>query len=194
MMQKRKDRHCWMNVEDQKEEVQTGSMGPPHAAARRRWPTTSLHRTWPLPLPSSDPLIRSGRLPPAPAADPTLEGCLILVVEDEAVSQMVAQSMLEQLGCTVEIADAGDVGLARILGGPSFDAILMDWHMPNMDGLEVTRLVRLAGHTTPIIGLTANVGTEEQQQALDAGMTAFLGKPFSRGELTERLLDVISPR
>ncbi|HCH62942.1 MAG: hypothetical protein CL927_03105 [Deltaproteobacteria bacterium] len=116
---------------------------------------------------------------------------LALVVEDVAINQMVAESMLEKLGFNVETVSNGEQGLARILGGPRFDVVLMDWHMPQMDGLEVTRLVRLAGRHTPIIGLTASVRDEDREKALAAGMDAFLGKPFTQKELETALRAVI---
>ena len=132
--------------------------------------------------------------PAAPSSTSSaVQNSLALVVEDVAVNQMVAESMLEQLGFEVETVSNGELGLARILGGPRFDVVLMDWHMPQMDGLEVTRLVRLAGHRTPIIGLTASVRTEDRDAALAAGMDAFLGKPFTQKELETALRAVIRP-
>ena len=65
-------------------------------------------------------------------------------------------------------------------------------HLPNLDGLEVTRLVRLAGHQTPIIGLTASVLPEDREKARSHGMDGFLGKPFTQAELQAVLLEVLS--
>lgn len=126
-----------------------------------------------------------------PLATDGFGGIEVLVVEDEDVNRMVAEVMLEQLGCTVTTAVDGEAGLAEIFRKPVYDVVLMDRHMPGMDGLEVTRLVRLAGHRLPIVGLTASVRPEDRQQALNAGMDAFLGKPFTRAQLEAILTDVL---
>ena len=112
----------------------------------------------------------------------------VLLVEDVEVNRIVTTTMLKQLGCSVDVAEDGARGLATILGDPSYDLVLMDWHLPELNGLEVTRLVRLAGHKLPIVGLSASVRPEEKAQAIDAGMNGFLGKPFSRDALESTLL------
>lgn|GEM_PF-1730136 len=128
---------------------------------------------------------------PPPLDNGTFAGIHVLVVEDVSVNRMVVQTMLEQLGCAVDLAEDGDEGLASILGNPHYDVVLMDWHMPAMSGLEVTRLVRLAGHRLPIVGLTASVRPEDRARALDAGMDNFLGKPFTRNDLERVLHEVL---
>jgi len=117
----------------------------------------------------------------------------VLLVEDVEVNRMVATTMLEQLGFSVDSAEDGARGLATILGDPTYDLVLMDWHLPEMDGLEVTRLVRLAGHKLPIVGLSASVRPEERIQAMQAGMDDFLGKPFSRQALEATLSRMFEP-
>lgn len=151
-------------------------------------------------LDADDPSVRSGirrlqavlapdsRPPVSPAAeDADYSGCRVLLVEDVPVNQAVATTMLEALHIQVELAEDGAQALAMILGDPTYDLVLMDWHLPEMDGTEVTRLVRLSGHTLPIVGFTASVRPEERKEALASGMDDFLGKPFSNAELCATL-------
>jgi len=141
------------------------------------------------PVPASAPVPPLAEDPLIPA-DPDLRR--VLLVEDVEVNRMVATTMLQQLGCSVDVAEDGARGLATILGDPSYDLVLMDWHLPELDGLEVTRLVRLAGHTLPIVGLSASVRPEDRAKALDAGMNGFLGKPFSRDALASTLSELFA--
>jgi len=107
----------------------------------------------------------------------------VLVVEDNAVNQKVAHRMLEKLGCAVELADDGRAALHK-LHAASFDLVLMDCDMPNMDGFEATRAIREMEVEQPrILALTAAVGIEDQRRCLDAGMDGFLAKPVTSREL-----------
>ncbi len=106
-------------------------------------------------------------------------GRRILVAEDDALNREVLQELLEQLGLVVETARDGALALA-LAGQHPFDMILMDIRMPNMDGLQATRQIRLLPQCrqTPIIALTANAFAEDRALCLDAGMDDFIGKPF----------------
>ncbi len=113
----------------------------------------------------------------------------ILLVEDNPTNQLVIRSILDSVGCTVEVADDGvrAVQAARRTG---FAAILMDVQMPVMDGLEATRQIRATAgpnRHTRIIGLTAAAGTEYEAQCRAAGMDDYLTKPVRRQELLRRL-------
>ncbi len=105
----------------------------------------------------------------------------ILVIEDNAVNQLVAVGVLEGFGYTVVMADDGAAGVtvvAKDLTG--FDAILMDCQMPVMDGYDATRAIRamtMAGSRIPIIAMTAGAESGERQRCLDAGMDDYLSKP-----------------
>lgn len=112
----------------------------------------------------------------------------ILVVEDNPVNARLVQSLLLQAGHTVEIAEHGARAL-EILHDRVFDLILMDLHMPVMDGFEaVTHLRRDPRHLVkPIIALTIDTSTEIRHKVCDAGFTDFIGKPYSRDELLERV-------
>ena len=128
--------------------------------------------------------------------DRLFQGCRVLVVDDNAVNQRVAQRMLEKLSIEVTLAGNGAEALERI-AGTRFDAVLMDCQMPVMDGFEATRKIRTAesgtGHRLPIIALTANVMSEDRARCLDAGMDEHLGKPLEPSRLTECLGRYLKP-
>ncbi len=116
----------------------------------------------------------------------------ILVVEDNAVNRQVASRLLANLGCDVTLAHDGKQGV-EAASAQRFDAILMDCHMPEMDGYEATRqILALLGKVgarerTPVIALTANAMEEDQQRCFEAGMSGFLSKPIRIDELRKLL-------
>jgi CheY-like chemotaxis protein len=114
----------------------------------------------------------------------------VLVVDDNAVNALVAQTMLTRLGLASETARDGEEALAR-MAATRYDLVLMDCRMPRLDGLEATRRWRAAeagAPRLPIIGVTANVSAEDRRQCLDSGMDGFLGKPFLLEDLRAQLL------
>jgi diguanylate cyclase (GGDEF)-like protein len=116
-------------------------------------------------------------------------GSRILVVEDNRASQQVAIGMLERLGCSMDIAGNGREALERV-ARRSYDLILMDCHMPEMNGFEATRQIRaLKGESAnlPIIAMTANAQQGDSDQCLAAGMNDYLAKPFKLNALKEKL-------
>ncbi len=130
--------------------------------------------------------------PPAPVVkkEPIVYlGSRILVVEDNRASQQVAIGMLERLGCSMDIAGNGCEALER-LARRSYDLVLMDCHMPEMNGFEATQRIRaLQGEFTdlPIIAMTANAQQGDSDQCLAAGMSDYLAKPFKLSALKEKL-------
>jgi CheY-like chemotaxis protein len=122
----------------------------------------------------------------------------VLLVDDNDINALVAQRMLEKLGCDVAVArDAREAVAICTLASqgttPDFDLILMDVHMPDIDGFEAAKLIRdLYGAASrehpPIAALTANAFAEDRQRCLDAGLDDYLAKPFERHEI-EALLD-----
>jgi CheY-like chemotaxis protein len=119
--------------------------------------------------------------PPQSAGAGSLAGKQVLVVEDDPLNQLIVCSMLQNAGCATTTADNGKRAL-ELLQNTSFDLVLMDWQMPDMDGLEVTRRLRAGaagrfGKAVPIVALTANAFTEDRAACLAAGMNDFLTKP-----------------
>ena len=125
-------------------------------------------------------------LVPAPVAIPearpprqAASNARLLVVEDNAVNMMVMQGVLRRLGYR-EI-DAARDGLEAIakLADSTYDLILMDCQMPNLDGYDATRRLREQGFMTPIVALTAHAMTGDREKCLAAGMDDYLAKPVS---------------
>lgn len=129
------------------------------------------------------------------AGDVVLSGRRVLLVEDNHVSQMVAQGMLQSLDISVDTVGDGEAALAK-LSVQSYDAVLMDLQMPRLDGLEATRLLRARpssnGGRTPVIAVTANALAGERERCLSAGMNDYLAKPFRRDALRRVLQSVLS--
>ena len=115
----------------------------------------------------------------------------VLLVEYNLVNQAVAMGMVHNLlGYNVTVASNGQEAMALYANTP-FDLILMDCHMPMMDGFEATREIRkreeLSGKRVPIIALTANAMAQDRADCLNAGMDDHLGKPFSRQQMQEMI-------
>ncbi|MGF1613389.1 MAG: response regulator, partial [Gammaproteobacteria bacterium] len=112
----------------------------------------------------------------------------VLLAEDNVVNQEVALGMLEALGLTVALADNGRQALEALAGG-AFDLILMDCHMPEMDGFQATAAIRgreqrqADGARQPIVALTANALQGDRERCLAAGMDDYLSKPFTQDQL-----------
>jgi two-component system, sensor histidine kinase and response regulator len=123
----------------------------------------------------------------AHTASSKLAGLRVLVAEDNPVNIEVAREFLTGLGCTVTIAEDGTTAL-QMWERDAFDVILMDYHMPVMDGLSTTRAVRarekvIGPARLPIIAVTANAYAEDRQKCVDAGMDDHLSKPFTEAQL-----------
>ena len=115
-----------------------------------------------------------------------LAGLRILLVEDNAINQQVAQELLQLQGAEVAIAGDGQQGVLTLSQpGAAFDLVLMDIQMPVMDGFEATRVIRaqLGLADLPIVGLTANAMASDRDDCLRCGMNAHVGKPFDIGQL-----------
>ena len=115
-------------------------------------------------------------------------GNLVLVVDDDRDSRMLAGKMLQSLGCFAEDAADGAEAVKAFVP-EKYLAILMDMAMPVMDGMEAARNIRAleSGSHAPIIALTANVMRGDRERCLTAGMDDFLAKPFKRAELAAKL-------
>ncbi len=115
----------------------------------------------------------------------------ILLVEDNLINQQVAVGILQIQGYSVTVANNGREAL-EAYGQGAFDLVLMDCHMPEMDGFEATREIRTREQATrgkriPIIALTANAMAHDREECLQAGMDDHLSKPFSMLKLQEML-------
>ncbi|MCB9834304.1 MAG: response regulator, partial [Planctomycetes bacterium] len=114
----------------------------------------------------------------------------VLLAEDNAVNQVIAQAILTKMGCDVALANDGNEAV-QAARKEHFDLILMDCQMPNLDGLEATRQIRDLDDPTrsavPIVALTANATNEDRDNCLAAGMDEFLRKPIEREHLTSIL-------
>jgi CheY-like chemotaxis protein len=105
----------------------------------------------------------------------------ILVAEDNEINQLVAHGLVSALGFEVTIVDDGAQALDALAAG-GFAAVLMDCHMPVMDGFEATRRIRdgaVGGVRVPVIAMTAGALNEDRQRCLDAGMDDHISKPVT---------------
>jgi CheY-like chemotaxis protein len=116
------------------------------------------------------------------------EGARVLLVEDNHVNQLLAQTMLQKGNILVELASNGREAINAIKQ-ESFDLVLMDVQMPVMDGYEATRLIReeLKLLDLPVIAMTANALESDRQRCLKIGMNDFLSKPISRENLYQTI-------
>jgi len=109
----------------------------------------------------------------------------VLLVEDNLENRALAMRLLQHLGCEVDAAENGSIALTQ-LRARKYDLVLMDCHMPVLNGYDATREIRKqesAGEHLPIIALSASVLPEERQRCLDVGMDDYVAKPFSRRDL-----------
>ncbi|HET7525902.1 MAG TPA: ATP-binding protein [Burkholderiaceae bacterium] len=128
---------------------------------------------------------------PVKATPPPIEmgefAAHVLLAEDDSVNQMVVEAMLTRLGCVVEVVADGNAALGAAMRR-RYDLILMDCHMPQMDGFEATRRIRDdefergRGHT-PIVALTADALAGDRERCLESGMDDYMTKPVSSAML-----------
>ena len=150
------------------------------------WFTARLALSAAVPVASAKPesAAPSRTATPSPRTSPAH----VLVVEDNRFNQEVAKAVLTRAGLKVDIAADGQQGVEMALAF-QYDLVLMDLHMPVMDGLEATRALRAleSYRTTPILALTADAFGETRTACLAAGMNDHIAKPVSLKRLTEAL-------
>jgi two-component system, sensor histidine kinase and response regulator len=119
----------------------------------------------------------------------------VLLAEDNDVSQLVAWRMLEEVGASVTVAADGHQALAALERG-TFDLVMMDCHMPGLDGFTTTTQVRarekVKGGHLPILAVTANTLPGDRELCLAAGMDGYLAKPFSRQALLREIVRLVA--
>jgi signal transduction histidine kinase/CheY-like chemotaxis protein len=137
------------------------------------------------------------------SAAPSAGGLSILVAEDNQINALLIRSLLGRLGHHAVIATNGEEALESWLSAKSadspYDLILMDIQMPQLNGIETTKRIRILesgdpGSRTPILALTANTLVEDRYACFEAGMDGFLIKPLDREKLAEALAGLVASR
>jgi signal transduction histidine kinase/DNA-binding response OmpR family regulator/HPt (histidine-containing phosphotransfer) domain-containing protein len=129
-----------------------------------------------------------------------IRGARALLAEDNAINQQVAVEMLAEVGIEVDVAENGKVAVEMVRDRQArrkpYDIILMDMQMPEMDGLEATRIIRAETATLPIpiVAMTASAMSSDRAQCIEAGMVDFVPKPVEPDMLFRVLLRWIKPR
>ena len=119
----------------------------------------------------------------------TFKGLKVLVAEDDPVNQLITSETLRQLGFEVDVVDNGASAVERTLAG-GYALVLMDLHMPVMDGLQATRLIRQQPgmQALPIMAMTANAFDDDRKRCLEAGMDEHVAKPIELASFYAALL------
>ncbi|MCP5151040.1 MAG: response regulator [Chromatiales bacterium] len=131
----------------------------------------------------------------AAVAPASLHGRRVLVAEDNPVNAILVRDMLELLGCEVETVADGEAAVRATRDG-DHDLVLMDWHMPALDGAAATRAIREhearhRGRRVPIVALTANALAGDRETCIAAGMDDYLTKPIDLDALRALLVRVV---
>jgi CheY-like chemotaxis protein len=127
------------------------------------------------------------------------EGYRVLLVDDVDVNREIVIELLAPSLLSIDSAENGAEALAMFADSPErYDMILMDVHMPEMDGYEATRRIRALAapqaKTVPIIAMTANVFREDIEKCLESGMNNHIGKPFKIEEVLDKLRKYLTPK
>src|SRR6266545_3928307 len=122
------------------------------------------------------------------AGDAPEAGPRVLVVADNATERLVLTRQLDRLGVAATVIGDGTEAVEAVRQG-RFDAVLMDRHLPGVDGLEATRRIRHlpGGRDLPVIAMTADTRPEHRRECLDAGVDDYLAKPLEMASLRETL-------
>ena len=124
--------------------------------------------------------------PPAPPPSSTLGPCEVLVVEDNPVNRLVATRFLESRGHSVRAVESGEFAVQAVQDQAP-DLVLLDLHMPGMDGYQTAQALLELSPGLPIMAMTADLRPESRAACYDAGMTGYITKPLSAEELQHAL-------
>ena len=125
------------------------------------------------------------------------KGKTVLLAEDNEMNQMIAKSILEEMGLTVDIAENGESAVRKIMEAETehYSVILMDIQMPVMDGYEAAKAIRSLKDSIkayiPIVAVTANAFDEDKKLALASGMNGHLAKPYDIGQIRKTLIELL---
>ena len=142
------------------------------------------------------PLHRETVQPPKARESASIDGCRLLVAEDNDLNRELAVYMLKDAGASVTEARDGRSAVDTFAASPpgTYDAVLMDVMMPEMDGLTATRVIRAMDRPdadVPIIAMTANLFAEDVAACTEAGMDAHIPKPLERARMVQIIADCI---
>ena len=142
------------------------------------------------------PLHRETVQPPKARESASIDGCRLLVAEDNDLNRELAVYMLKDAGASVTEARDGRSAVDTFAASPpgTYDAVLMDVMMPEMDGLTATRVIRAMDRPdadVPIIAMTANLFAEDVAACTEAGMDAHIPKPLERARMVQIIADRI---
>ena len=115
----------------------------------------------------------------------------VLIVDDVESNLYVVKKLMASYGLTVDTVTSGSAAIDKIKGGAAYDIVFMDHLMPEMDGVEATKIIRELGVTIPVIALTASDGAGSKEMFLDAGMNDLLTKPVDKALLEKLLADLL---
>jgi two-component system, sensor histidine kinase and response regulator len=145
--------------------------------------------------PSDLPTEPSSEFHPVKPLSELARGLHFLVAEDNEMNQFVTEEILRQGGCTCEIVVDGELAIEAVKKG-QYSAVLMDCHMPNMNGLEASQRIRsweqqIGAQRLPIIALTADALQGDREKCLAVGMDGYVTKPINAQELFAAINSVI---
>ena len=179
--------------------VGTPPKNEPSVVVRHAAPAAASGSSW-----NDTPAAAAETAPAAPAAAeaaPPLAGLHLLLAEDNELNSEIATTLLGEQGAKITAVENGRLALEAVQNAAprTYDAILMDVMMPEMNGLEATRCIRAyegkgPGEGTPIIAMTANVFADDVKACLDAGMNSHVGKPLDMKVLIGEILKYTGAR